>query len=90
LTLGGGNLQSNLVKSVVIAANGSVTVSPAGVDKLTLKISPTTGQFSGSFVNPAVGKSTKLSGLLLQDDDSGSGYFPGMNQTGFVIFEPTP
>jgi hypothetical protein len=90
LTLGGGNLQSNLVKSVVIAANGSVTVSPAGVDKLTLKISPTTGQFSGSFVNPAIGKSTKLSGLLLQDDDSGSGYFPGTNQTGFVIFEPTP
>ena len=90
LTLGGGNLQSNLVKNVVIAATGKVTVSPIDTDKLTLKISPTTGQFSGSFIHPAVGKSTKLNGLFLQDDDSGAGYFTGTNQTGFFIFEPSP
>ena len=35
LTLGGGNLQSNLVKNVVIAADGKVTVSPTDTDKLT-------------------------------------------------------
>ena len=90
LTLGGGNLQSNLVKSVVITANGGVTVSPAGSDELTLKINPTTGQFSGSFLNPAVGKTTKLGGLFLQTDDSAAGFFLGTNQTGFVIFEPVP
>ena len=90
LTLGGGNLQSNLVKSVVIAANGNVTVSPADVDKLTLKVNPTTGQFSGSFVNPAVGKSTKVSGTFLQSDGSADGFFQGTNQTGFVTIEPDP
>jgi hypothetical protein len=90
LTLGGGNLQSNLVKTVVIAASGSVTVSPLGSDKLTLKVSPTTGQFSGSFLNPAVGKSTKLSGTFLQSDDSAAGFFQGTNQTGFVVLEPGP
>jgi hypothetical protein len=90
LTLGGGNLESNLVKTVVIAANGGVTVSPIGADKLTLKVNPITGQFSGSFLNPAVGKSTKLSGSLLQSDDSAAGFFQGTNQTGFVIVEPGP
>lgn len=90
LTLGGGNLQSNLVKSVVIAANGSVTVSPIDVDKLTLKINPTTGQISGGFLHPLVGKTSKLSGTLLQTDNSGAGSFQGSNQTGFVILEPGP
>ncbi len=90
LTLGGGNLQSNLVKSVVIAASGSVTVSPVGSDKLTLKINPTTGQLSGSFLNPAVGKTTKLTGLLVQTTNSAAGFFPGTNQTGFVTIEPVP
>jgi hypothetical protein len=75
---------------VVITANGGVTVSPAGSDELTLKINPTTGQFSGSFLNPAVGKTTKLGGLFLQTDDSAAGFFLGTNQTGFVIFEPVP
>jgi uncharacterized repeat protein (TIGR03803 family) len=90
LTLGGGNLESNLVKSVVIAASGSVTASPTGSDKLTLKVNPTTGQFSGSFLNPADGKTTKLSGSLLQNDNSAAGFFPGTNQTGFVTIEPGP
>ncbi len=90
LTLGGGNLESNLVKTVVIAASGSVTVSPTGGDKLTLKVNPTTGQFSGSFLSPAVGKTTKLAGTFLQSDNSAAGFFQGTNETGFVILEPAP
>ena len=90
LTLGGGNLASNLVKNIVIAANGSVAVSPTGDDKLTLKINPTTGQFSGGFLNPAVGKTSKLTGLLLQTDNSGAGLFQGTNETGFIMFVPSP
>jgi uncharacterized repeat protein (TIGR03803 family) len=90
LTLGGGNLESNLVKNIVIEANGNVTVSPTGDDQLKLKINPTTGQFSGGFLNPAVGKTSKLGGLLLQSDNSGAGFFQGTNQTGFVIFVPSP
>ena len=90
LTLGGGSLESNLVKNIVIEANGNVTVSPAGSDQLKLKVNPTTGQFSGGFVNPAVGKTSKLGGLVLQTDNSGAGFFQGTNQTGFVIFVPSP
>ena len=90
LTLGGGNLESNLVKNLVIDAQGNVAVSPAGSDQLKLKINATTGQFSGGFLNPAVGKTSKFGGLLLQSDNSGAGFFPGTNQTGFVIFVPSP
>jgi len=91
LTLGGGNLSGNIVKSVVIDAQGKVTVSPSGPDKLTMKIQPTTGQLSGSFVNPAIGnKSIKFNGLLLQSDKSSAGFFLGTSQSGFVTLEPSP
>jgi hypothetical protein len=91
LTLGGGNLESNLVKNLVIDTHGNVAVSPTGGDKLTLKITPATGQFSGSFLDPADGKTpAKLGGLLLQSDGSGAGYFPGTNQTGFIMLVPVP
>jgi hypothetical protein len=90
LTLSGGNLQSNLVKNVVIAANGSVTVSPTGADKLTLKVNTTKGQISGGFLNPDTGKTSKLAGTFLQSNSSAAGFFPGTNQTGFAIVEPGP
>ena len=77
LTLGGGNLESNLVKSVVIAANGTVTVSPIGSDKLTLKINPTTGQFSGSFLNPSCWQGLEAQRFFLADQQFGGGILPG-------------
>jgi len=91
LTLGGGNLTSNLVKTVVIDAAGKVTVTPSGPDKLTLKLQPKTGAFSGSFVDPALGtKSVKFNGFLLQSDDSAAGLFFGTSRTGFVTLQPGP
>ena len=90
LTLGGGNLPSNIVKTVVIDADGGVTVSPVGSDQLFLAIQPTTGLFSGSFVNAGINKRVNLNGALLQSDNSGAGLFPGMNRTGFITLEPGP
>lgn len=91
LTLGGGNLPSNIVKSVIIGASGNVAISPTGSDKLTLKIKPTTGQISGSFVSPNVGKKAlKVNGLLVQTNNFGAGLFLGSNETGFVTIEPAP
>jgi uncharacterized repeat protein (TIGR03803 family) len=91
VTLGGGNLTSDIVKSVGIDAHGKVTVFSPGSDKLTLNITPATGQFSGSFLNPAIAEKTfKFNGLLLQTDNSGAGFFLGTNQSGFVTVEPVP
>lgn len=90
LTAGGGNLLSNFVKSVVIDSNGFVTVSSPGSDGLLLAMQPTTGQFSGSFVTPAIAKRVTLNGLLLQNTNSGAGFFVGTNQTGFAILQLGP
>jgi uncharacterized repeat protein (TIGR03803 family) len=90
LTLGGGNMPSNLVKSVVISSNGSVTVSPLDSDRLILAIQPKTGDISGSFFNAAIHKNVTLNGLWLQSDNSGAGLFQGTNRTGFITLEPGP
>jgi uncharacterized repeat protein (TIGR03803 family) len=90
LTLGGGNLASNIVKNIAIDAAGNVTVSPVGDDNLTLLITPTTGQFSGSFSSAGSHKAIAFNGLLLQIDHSGAGFFLGTNQSGFVLIEPSP
>jgi hypothetical protein len=90
LTLGGGNLTSNIVKSVVISSNGTVVVTPPGNDNLVLLITPKTGQFSGSFRETTINKLVNFKGLLLQIGGSGAGYFLGTNQSGFATIELTP
>ncbi|HUJ10797.1 MAG TPA: choice-of-anchor tandem repeat GloVer-containing protein [Verrucomicrobiae bacterium] len=90
ITLGGGNLSSNIVKDAVIDADGNVTVTPTGDDNLALQITPATGEITGSFFNASINKTVGLNGLLLQIDNSGAGFFLGTNQSGFVVIEPTP
>jgi PKD repeat protein len=90
VTLGDGNLQSNLVKHVTIEASGSATVVDPGPDNLTLKIAGSSGKFQGKFVHPASGRSSKFSGLIIQKQQMGGGNFAGTNQTGFVTLQPDP
>ncbi|MGO9243332.1 MAG: choice-of-anchor tandem repeat GloVer-containing protein [Verrucomicrobiia bacterium] len=88
LTLGGGNLTSKIVISVSISAKGTGTASPVGSNDLKLKVAPTTGALSGSFLDPTVGKAVKFEGLLLQSSGAASGYFLGTSESGFVTFVP--
>jgi len=88
LTLGGGNLTSNIVISVSIAANGTGTASSVGSNDLKLKVAPATGALSGSFLDPTIGKAVKFEGLLLQNSGAASGYFLGTSESGFVTFVP--
>jgi len=89
LTLGGGNLTTNLTEGVSINAKGNGTaLFPVTIDGLKLKVNPTTGQVSGSFVHPATGKAVKFSGRLLQNTGAIDGYFLGTSESGFVTFVP--
>jgi uncharacterized repeat protein (TIGR03803 family) len=88
LTLGGGNLTSNIVISVSINAKGTGTASPIGSNDLKLNVAPTTGALSGSFLDPTIGKAVKFEGLLLQSSGAASGYFLGTSESGFVTFVP--
>ncbi len=88
LTLGGGNLTSNIVISMSISAKGTGTASPVDSNDLKLKVAPTTGALSGSFLDPTVGKAVKFDGLLLQSSGAAFGNFLGTSESGFVTFVP--
>ncbi len=91
VTLGGGNLVSNLVKTVVVDAFGNVTVLAPGADKLALFEVPSSGQFSGFFVNTAINKQPVLfNGVLVQTNQVGGGLFLGTNESGFVTITAAP
>ncbi len=90
VTLGGGNLASSIVETVQVTDVGAVIVPPPNTENLQMKIQTRTGQFSGSFTHPVLGKTVNFNGLVLQPDGTGAGYFLGNSASGFVIFEPTP
>ena len=90
VTLGGGNLVSSIVETVLVTDVGAVIVPPPNPENLQMKIQTATGQFSGSFTHPGLGRTVNFNGLVLQLDGSGAGYFLGSNTSGFVVFEPTP
>ena len=87
--LGGGNLVSSIVETVLVSDVGSVAVFSPNAENLQMKIQTTTGQFSGSFTHPVLGKTVTFNGLVLQLDGTGAGYFLGSSASGFVVFEPT-
>jgi uncharacterized repeat protein (TIGR03803 family) len=88
LTLGGGNLASNIVISVSINTKGTGAASPVGSNDLKLNVAPATGAMSGSFLDPTIGKAVKFEGLLLQSSGAASGYFLGTSESGFITFVP--
>ncbi|HWD91106.1 MAG TPA: S8 family serine peptidase [Verrucomicrobiae bacterium] len=80
--LTGGNLPNAITNNVTVAGT-----SATGANGLTLKLSSATGTFKGSFANPP-GKPISFSGAFLQNQNFGSGYFLGTDQSGKVFFGP--
>jgi len=86
--LDGGNLHFATTNQITLEPNGALTVSPPNTNKLTLKITMTTGALSGSFANPSNPKqSITIKGVLLQDQTNAAGYFLGTNQSGAFLLE---
>jgi len=89
LTLGQGNLPSNVVKTVTISTTGAVTLPPVDSYKLSLKVTSATGKFTGSFVYPGTRKVVSFTGLFLQPPEpEAGGFFLGPSASGFVTLEP--
>jgi hypothetical protein len=57
-------------------------------NSLTLSITLTNGVFSGSVKVPGTTRTNTFKGALLQNQNSGTGYFLGTNQSGWVYFGP--
>lgn len=60
---------------VGVGANDVVAVETPGADGLTVKISRAGGTISGSFIDPVSQKRGTISGVILQQENRGVGYY---------------
>jgi Divergent InlB B-repeat domain/Bacterial Ig domain len=84
--LANGNISQGFSNQVALSAASKVTNLSSNSLSLTIKTS--SGLFKGSVVNPATGKAIPFSGVIVQSQNAGNGFFRGTNETGMVIFGP--
>jgi len=82
LILSGANLPDPLTNLVTLS--GTTVTGP----NVSLNLNAAKGTFKGSFVNPPAKGKIPLNGVLLQNQDSASGYFLGAGQSGTVFLGP--
>jgi hypothetical protein len=87
IDLFGGNLPDTLADAAKINDNNVVTPA-VNTNGLKITITPVTGSFSGSFINPVTHVTTPLQGILLPESNTGYGYFLGTNETGGILIQP--
>jgi hypothetical protein len=85
LLLTGGGLGQSITNLFSLGPKNKV-VKGSATNNLTLAFTPSTGLFQGTVQNPLQPKSKAIpfSGVVLQNQNSGSGFFTGTNQTGTV------
>lgn len=81
-----GNLAQNFTNQILLT-NNSVVMNLSS-NKLSCKINPSSGQFSGSVTIPGAKQTFPFAGVILQKQNLGTGYFLGGNQSGLVSFGP--
>jgi hypothetical protein len=78
----GGNLGAPISAELMLLPNGKVVSQGDGSVKFG--ISPTTGLFKGSVLDPATGKPCAFSGVMLQKWNVGAGLILGLDQIGLI------
>jgi kumamolisin len=82
LTLEDGGLLSTIQKSISFTPPSTLKILDPALDKLTLRIAPTTGLLSGNFVHPITHQRAPLHGALRQAQDKAPGFFLSTDQAG--------
>jgi uncharacterized repeat protein (TIGR02543 family) len=72
----------------VIELTPQSTIINHSANKLSVKLSKTTGLFSGSVIPPDGSKAISFSGALFQKQNAGAGFFLITNGSGSVILSP--
>jgi hypothetical protein len=85
LSLTGGDLPETISNEVGV---GVMPATESSTNKLSVMNS--TGMFRGSVINPATHKPIAVSGIVLQNQNFGAGYFLGTNQSGSVYLSGAP
>jgi len=80
------NLAVNFTNGVILSADGKAAIQ--GTNKLKFSVAKSSGLFSGSVVPPETKKAIKFNGVVLQNQNLGSGFFLGTNQSGSVSLRP--
>jgi hypothetical protein len=88
LSISGGGLSQSWTNEIRLELNNRVT-NLSG-PKLTLTITPSSGLFRGTFVDPDSQKSEPFQGVLFQDNNTGVGYFLGPDRSGEIQLGPAP
>jgi hypothetical protein len=82
IILSGGNLAVPLTNDASLPLSGKFATNGPGISKLSLSVAPTTGLVTGSFLDPATGLATPVSGIVLQQQTNGAGFFLSTNTSG--------
>ena len=86
LLLDGGNLSGTLSNAVFLSTSNQFTPDANG--GLIIKLAPKTGLLTGSFKHPDnTNAVTPIYGVVLQNNNTGHGYFTGTNQTGSILLQ---
>lgn len=87
VVLGGGNLPDS---SNPVTFGASSKLVNNGPNALKLTFAPATGLFSGTFKEAGTTRIFAIKGAVLQRQNNGSGYAPGADQSGRVVFQAAP
>jgi len=82
LTLTGGNLGAGIAPTITFNPI-NLTFSSTS-PSLTMKLTSSTGLFSGRFTDPATSRVRKFNGVMLQNQNNARGFFLGSDQSGAV------
>jgi len=88
LLLEGAGLSGTLTNDFRLELNNRIT--DLSDNKLKLTITPSSGLFRGSVLNPETGKPLQFQGALFEGWNAGFGYFLSPSQGGQVYLGPTP
>jgi hypothetical protein len=86
LRLSEGNLASPLTNSANFVSNTRAT----GSNSLVLTLDLPSGLFNGTVRESSTGRTITFKGAVLQNRDSGAGFFLGPSQSGHAILAPAP
>jgi hypothetical protein len=87
VTLTGGGLETPLTNQILLNAANAITVVTGQNNSLKLKITPVSGQISGSFIHPATLQKRTIRGAVLPQQNESRGHFIGP-QSGWFQLQP--
>jgi hypothetical protein len=85
LEVSNGNLSNTFIEGLALDSASKVTSTNS---TLKMTITTSTGLFKGTVADPFSGKTISFNGVVLQEQNTGGGFFTGTTQTGRVTVGP--